>query len=262
MMTPDQKRSAAAHLQSVVLVGRDKPLSQRQACHFLGLNRRSARTKPVKLVTDEPLLRRIELLAQSHPRYGYRRIHALLRREARQEAEGCVAKRVLNIKRVHRLWKRAARQVPPRKKKRGHFKNKERSVPQQALYPGHVWSYDFVHDACRGGAKLKRLCVNDEFTRQCHAIEVAASLTAKDVQSVLENLFQRHGAPTFLRSDVPALRQRPGIRAKRPQSLAQGAKCADSVYRSRFALAKWQKRIDARQTARRVPRLGTLQPPH
>lgn len=45
------------------------------------------------------------------------------------------------INRVHRLWKTAARQVPPRKRKRGGFKNQQRSVPQQALYPGHVWSY-------------------------------------------------------------------------------------------------------------------------
>ena len=64
------------------------------------------------------------------------------------------------INRVHRLWKTAARQVPPRKRKRGGFKNQQRSVPQQTLYP--VWSYDFVHDKCGGGAKLKMLCLSDE----------------------------------------------------------------------------------------------------
>lgn len=43
--------------------------------------------------------------------------------------------------------------------------------------------------------------MNDEFTRQCHAIEVGASVTAKDVQKVLHRLFVQHGAPAFLRSD-------------------------------------------------------------
>jgi putative transposase len=146
---------------------------------------------------DAPLRQQIQALAQKHPRYGYRRIHALLRRESGAGVET----QVLNIKRVHRLWKEAARQVPPRKKRRCRHKNQAVKPPQQALYPGHVWSYDFVHDKCRGGAKLKLLCVNDEFTRQCHAIEVAAGLSARDVQKVLTRLFSQHGAPAFLRSD-------------------------------------------------------------
>jgi putative transposase len=193
MVTPDQKRQAAAHLQECLLVGQEKPLSQRRACQVLGLPRQSARRVPLKPTKDAPLQQQLQALAQKHPRYGYRRIHALLRREVGAQA--------LNIKRVHRLWKEAARQVPPRKKPRRRHKNQEVKQPQQALYPGHVWSYDFVHDKCRGGAKLKLLCVNDEFTRQCHAIEVAAGLSAKEVQKVLTRLFTQHGAPAFLRSD-------------------------------------------------------------
>ena len=127
-------------------------------------------------------------LSQHHPRFSYRRIHALLCRA------GAGA---LNIKRVHRLWKATKRQVPPRKKRRPRGEKPPQRAPQQALYPGHVWSYDFVHDQCHSGAKLKLLCVNDEFTRQCHAIEVAASLTSPDVQRVLERLFEWHGAPDF-----------------------------------------------------------------
>ena len=91
--------------------------------------------------------------------------------------------------------------MPPRKKRRRHRGKDPQRALQYALYPCQVWSYDFVHDKCRGGAKLKLLCVNDEFTRQCHAVEVGASLTAQDVQKVLLRLFTLHGAPTFLRSD-------------------------------------------------------------
>jgi putative transposase len=194
MVTPDQKREAVKHLQSVVLAGRHQPLSQRRACAFLGLSRPSARLSRTLTCKDQPLSQQIQTLSHQHPRYGYRRIHALLCRTG-------TGTDTINIKRVHRLWKRMARQVPPRKKSRGRLKNRAPRTPQQALYPGHVWSYDFVHDTCRGGARLKLLCVNDEFTRQCHAITVAASLSAKDVQSVLGTLFEQHGTPGFLRSD-------------------------------------------------------------
>ena len=62
-------------------------------------------------------------------------------------------------------------------------------VPTQATYPGQVWTYDFVHDACWNGTKLKVLPVVDEFTRECLAIEVATSLPAARVMAVLARLF-------------------------------------------------------------------------
>ena len=70
-----------------------------------------------------------------------------------------------------------------------------------ALYPNHVWSYDFIFDAVQGGAKLKMLTIGDDFTRECHAIEVATSLPSPKVVAVLARLFAQHGAPTYLRSD-------------------------------------------------------------
>ena len=76
-----------------------------------------------------------------------------------------------------------------------------KQVPTQATYPGHVWTYDVVHDACWNGAKLKVLPVVDEFTRECLAIEVATSLPAARVIAVLARLFALHGAPAYLRSD-------------------------------------------------------------
>jgi putative transposase len=64
-----------------------------------------------------------------------------------------------------------------------------------------VWTYDFIHDACLSGQKLKMLTVMDEFTRECMAIETDTSIRAPDVLQVLEGLFAEHGAPAFLRSD-------------------------------------------------------------
>ena len=74
-------------------------------------------------------------------------------------------------------------------------------VPIQATYPGQVWTYDFVHDACWNGTKLKVLPVVDEFTRDCLAIGVATSLPAARVIAVLARLVATHGAPAYLRSD-------------------------------------------------------------
>lgn len=192
MVTPDQKRDAVVHLQSVILVGQEQPLSQRTACQVLGVQRALVRKPKTRGLKDAPLKQQLARLSFQHPRYGYRRIHALVCRTSTVP---------VNIKRLHRLWKEASHQVPPRKKRRPHRGKGPQKAPQHARYPGQVWSYDFVHDKCRGGAKLKLLCVNDEFTRQCHAVEVGASLTAQDVQKVLLRLFTLHGAPAFLRSD-------------------------------------------------------------
>jgi putative transposase len=71
----------------------------------------------------------------------------------------------------------------------------------QATHPGHVWTYDFVHDACRTGTPLKVLTVMDEFTREGLAIEVPSSMPSAKVIRVLGQLFHTHGAPEFLRSD-------------------------------------------------------------
>lgn len=200
MVTPEQKRSAATHLQSCVLLGQDKPLSQRRAAALVGLSRRSVRRVLRRGTKDQPLQQQIQALAAKYPRYGYRRIHALLRRERAGAGAGAGAARI-NIKRVHRVWKRCQAQVGPRKRKRNRAKERSKSVPLVALYPNHVWSYDFVFDFLRNGARLKLLCLSDEFTRQCLVIEVASSLNAAGVQRVLRGLFEQHGAPAFLRSD-------------------------------------------------------------
>ena len=175
MVTPDQKRAAVLHLQSTVLVGRDQPLSQRRATKIIGASRRSVRRVLARGAKDQPLQERIGDLAKENPRYGYRRIYALLQREP--DGAGAGSKRV-NIKRVHRLWKASNSQVPPRKRKRNRARHRGKSTPQQALYPNHVWSYDFVMDRLRNGRWLKLLCLSDEFTRQCLVIEVTSSMNA------------------------------------------------------------------------------------
>jgi putative transposase len=163
-------------------------LAQRRACSLLQLQR-STFNYQARPDRHAGLVKEVHDLAQRHPRYGYRRVWALLRRCGRR----------VNKKHVHRLWKRAKLQVRKVTRKRGPAR--AASVPVQALHPGHVWTYDFLHDHCLNGTPLKVLTVMDEFTREGLAIEVATSLPAQRVLAVLEGLVVIHGRPQFIRSD-------------------------------------------------------------
>jgi len=163
-------------------------LSQRRACVLLDFSRSSCRYRQHPR-TAGPVVERLKEWAHRYPRYGYRRLTALLRRQGH----------MINPKRVRRLWKQLGLSLgrrPKRKRRRGLG-----SVPQRAVFPNHVWTYDFLEDACVNSQKLRLLTVVDEFTRECLAIEVAGSFNARQVIGVLEILIAQQGAPQFLRSD-------------------------------------------------------------
>jgi putative transposase len=179
--------TVAARREAVqLLVARG--LSQRRACVLLQLQR-STFGYQARPESDTELTTRVAELARRHPRYGYRRVWALLRRRGQQ----------VNKKHVHRLWKRAKLQV--RKVTRRRRLARRTMIPVRASHPGHVWTYDFLHDRCLNGTPLKVLTVMDEFTREGLAIEAATSLPSARVLAVLERLVTRHGTPQFIRSD-------------------------------------------------------------
>jgi putative transposase len=138
---------------------------------------------------DAPLLAELRRLARRHPRYGYRRIWALLRR----------AGRGINAKRVDRLW-RVGGLTLPRRRPRRKVRTGTRLTPL-ADRPNAVWTYDFIHDAAANGLRFKCLTVVDEYTRECLAITVDRSLPAQCVLAVLAQLVARYGPPGILRSD-------------------------------------------------------------
>jgi putative transposase len=74
-------------------------------------------------------------------------------------------------------------------------------IPIQAVYPGHVWTYDFVHNHCLNRTPLKVLTVMDEFPGEGLAIAVATTMPSERVRTVLAGLFAQHGAPAYRRSD-------------------------------------------------------------
>ena len=102
-------------------------------------------------------------LARQYGRYGYRRIAALLRQAGWQ----------VNDKRVERLWKREGLKVPAKQPKRARlWFNDGSCVRLRPEYPGHVWSYDFVHDRTHDGRVFRTLNLIDEYTKECLMIRV------------------------------------------------------------------------------------------
>lgn len=136
-------------------------------------------------------------LAEENPRFGYRMITTLLRREGWRTGRGLV-----NTKRVHRLWKQAGLQVPKKQHKRRRLGMGENGCLRlKASYPGHVWSVDFLFDTTEDGRQVKFMPVIDEYTRECFRIDVSRSITSERVIRQLGRLFHRHGPPANLRSD-------------------------------------------------------------
>lgn len=183
-MSPGSRRKAARH---VVESGLGKIA---QACRALNLPR-SGFYRAVKLrQSRRQTNNRIETLSRKHPRYGYRRITALMRREGRTVN----AKRVARVRRVSglqvRKHQRRLRRVGPSQKER-----------LSATRRNQVWSWDFVTDQTEAGSAFRILTVLDEHTRQCLTTYVAWSIRATDVIREVARVIARHGAPEHIRSD-------------------------------------------------------------
>jgi transposase InsO family protein len=146
-------------------------------------------------LTDEEEKRLIaEMLSfvGKHPRYGYRRIWALLRRSGWR----------VNRKRIYRLWVQEGLKVPQKQRKRRRLGHSENScVRRKAEHKDHVWTWDFIHDRTTNGRPLKWLSIVDEYTRECLALEVDRSITAEKAIDVLAELFRVRGVPKHIRSD-------------------------------------------------------------
>ena len=138
------------------------------------------------------LVARMFELVRRHPRYGYRRIWALLRGEGWK----------VNKKRVYRLWRREGLKVPVKKRKKRRLGSSENGCARlRPEHKDHVWAWDFIHDRTTSGAPLKWLSIVDEFTRECLALEVDRSIRADDVIDVMIELCKMRGAPKHIRSD-------------------------------------------------------------
>ncbi len=161
-----------------------------QACRALGLARSSFYLARRRSPESQSMHAGIKSLSQKHPRYGYRRITVLLRREGHE----------VNRKRVQRVRRMEGLQVS-RKQRRMRRVGQSTAQRQQATHRGHVWSWDFVEDQTERGTRFRVLTLLDEHTRECLAVHVAWSIRAADVIRVVAAAMERHGVPGHLRSD-------------------------------------------------------------
>src|SRR4029077_7065333 len=136
------------------------------------------------------LMKRIKEIAETRVRYGYRRIHVLLRREGW----------AVNAKRVCRLYREMGLQLRNKSPKR-RVMAKLREGRSTATAPNQVWAMDFVHDQLFDGRKIRVLTVVDTFTRLSPAIDVRHSYRGADVVETLERAAIETSLPKTIRVD-------------------------------------------------------------
>lgn len=180
-----QKRQAVEHAVTHRLC------SERRACHLVGLHRSTFRYQPKSPTPRQVQLhQRIVELSWTYPRYGYRRIRALLDQEGWQ----------VSRKQVQRIRRMEGLRVRPKPKKILR-QGVSTGLPTQAVHRNHVWTWDFIFDRTDKGSTLKMLTMLDEYTRQCLAIRVERNITSAQVVTTLWQTMICYGIPQYIRSD-------------------------------------------------------------
>jgi len=182
MVSPQAKREAVTMLMT------ERDFGVTRACGLISVSRSLYRYRSRR--PDRDLLRaRIGEIAASKRRYGYRRVHVVLRREGWQ----------VNRKLTYRLYREAGLAVRRRKRKRiGPYERRPLPKPSVANLS---WSMDFVSDGLADGRRLRCLTIVDDCTRECVAIEVDTSITGVRVRAVLQRLAETRGLPASITVD-------------------------------------------------------------
>jgi putative transposase len=183
MVTPSRRRSAVEHLRVTYRV------SERRACRATGFHRSTQRYRPRRDPQVE-LRMRLKELAAARVRYGYRRLHVLLRREGWP----------VNAKRIHRLYREeglAIRSKVPKRKRAWRYRQSRPALEAA----NEVWAMDFMADQLFDGRPFRILTVVDGHTREALATVPRVSFRAYQVVEVLDRLAAERGRPKSLRVD-------------------------------------------------------------
>ena len=176
MVTPAAKREAVAHLRSAF------DMSERRACRTIGCVRMMVRYR-CRRPDDAELRERLRNLARARRRFGYRRLHVLLRREGF----------TVNHKRLFRLYREERLMVRRRGgRKRALGTRAPMLVPQ---WPNDRWSLDFVADQFIDGRRLRILVVVDDCTRECLALVPDTSISGIRVARELNRSWSPTASP-------------------------------------------------------------------
>jgi len=185
VVSPAQKKQAVEYVVDQGLC------SVRRACGYLGLHRSTYRYRPKQPLPQQVQLhQRIVALSWQYPRYGYRRIRALLAREGWS----------VSRKQVQRIRRKEGLKVRP-KPKRIPRQGVSTGLPIEATHRNHVWTWDFIFDRTDKGSTLKMLTMLDEYTRQCLAIRVERQIKSGQVLATLWQAMMAYGLPEHIRSD-------------------------------------------------------------
>ncbi|MDE2243763.1 MAG: IS3 family transposase [Bradyrhizobium sp.] len=182
VVTPAGKRKAVVHLRKAF------EMSERRACKAIGYCRMTMRYQTTR--ADEAGLRqRMRAIAQERRRFGYRRLHVLLRREGY----------LINHKKLFRLYREEKLTV----RRRG---SRKRAIGTRApmlvpMTPNDRWSLDFVSDQLTDGRRFRILTVIDDCTRECLALVADTSLSGIRVARELDRLMIERGKPKMVVSD-------------------------------------------------------------
>lgn len=181
MVTPQAKREAVAVLQS------EFDISERRACGVVKGSRSVIRYTAKR--DDTALRKQLEVFSAQHVRFGYRRLHWLLRQSGETASKN----------HVYRVYKEAGLAVRKRKgRKRAIGSRAPMLVEARA---NARWSLDFVSDQLRCGKRFRLLNIMDDMTRECLTSIADFSLSGKRVGRELQNIIQRKGKPTMIVSD-------------------------------------------------------------
>jgi putative transposase len=167
----------------------DWKVSIRRACATLKIDTSLYHYKS-KRGEQAELKQRIKEIAQTRVRYGYRRVHVLLRREGWH----------VNAKRIWRLYREMGLQLRNKTPKR-RVKAKLREDRSDATHSNQVWAMDFVHDQLATGRKIRVLTVVDTFSRFCPVVDPRFSYRGEDVVTALEQACRSGGYPRTIRVD-------------------------------------------------------------
>ena len=182
MVTPAAKREAVAHLQALLDV------SERRVCRVIDADRTVIRYQS-RRDDDGALREKLRELAHLRRRFGYRRLHILLRREGL----------TINRKKTQRLYCEEGLTVR-RRKRRKRAVGARAPAPVAAL-ANQRWSLDFVHDQLASGRRFRVLNAVDDVTRECLAAIPDTSISGKRVVRELKELVAVHGKPGMIISD-------------------------------------------------------------
>ncbi|ATU94726.1 transposase (plasmid) [Phyllobacterium zundukense] len=166
----------------------EKNYSQRRACGLVGIDPRVYRYRSSR-ADDADLRHRMRELASERRRFGYRRLHILLKREGVE----------VNWKKLYRLYKEERLTVRKRGgRKRALGTRAPMAIPQG---PNQRWSLDFVSDSLTDGRRFRVLCVIDDFSRECLATVVDNSISGTRVGRELDRIVEHRGIPCMVVSD-------------------------------------------------------------